>query len=126
MEIPFPKLSVRDRGLKPEQVKTDDSCRVLLEHVHGDDRHEHKDRTRKGVDQELHRYVSAALSTPDRYEEEHRDERSLKESVKKNQIQRYEDAEHGSLQDQHEDHVVLQAVLDVEAEPRRDHAEERG
>ena len=68
---------------------------ILVNEIERDNADQHQERSDRGVDEELHGRIDASLAAPDTDEEEHRDERSFKEQIKEQQIERDEDADHG-------------------------------
>src|SRR5437867_1391610 len=65
---------------------------VLVNEIERDNADQHQERSDRGVNEELHGRIDASLAAPDTDEEEHRDERSFKEQIKEQQIERDEDA----------------------------------
>ena len=68
--------------------------------VQPDDRSQHEYRCDHGVEEELDRGVNPALVSPDSDQQRHGNQRGLPEDVKEKQIQRQEDPDHRSFQDQ--------------------------
>mmetsp|Transcript_18462 Transcript_18462/g.30080 ORF Transcript_18462/g.30080 Transcript_18462/m.30080 type:complete len:613 (-) Transcript_18462:8250-10088(-) len=76
---------------------------------HADHGHQHQDRPKEGIKEELERRIDAVRPTPDPDDQEHRDQPRLKEEVEQHQIQRHEHAQHERFQQQESDHVFLDA-----------------
>ena len=79
---------------------------------HRQDGEQHQDRAEERVEEELEARIDAALAAPDADDQEHRDEAGLEEQVEENEVEGLEDADHGRLEDEEGDHVLLEPVLD--------------
>ena len=94
--------------------------------VHGDQRHQHQHRAEEGVEEELEGSVDPLLAAPDADDQEHRDQASLEEQVKEDQIERAEHAEHQRLKHQEGDQVFLDPVGHLPARQDGDRHQDGG
>src|SRR5579884_2471436 len=79
-----------------------------------EDANEHQEATENRVDHKLRGRVDAPLLSPHANQEVHGNEHRLPEDEEEEEVERYEDAQNGRLQKQHEDEKGSEAVDDHE------------
>ena len=94
--------------------------------VERQDGHQHEQRARQGVEDELDRRVDAVAAAPDPDDEVHRDQHGLPEDVEEEEIERHEHAQHARLEQQHGDRKLLPASLDRVPGGEEDERHEEG
>ncbi|MEZ5284323.1 MAG: hypothetical protein R2712_05840 [Vicinamibacterales bacterium] len=99
--------------VEPEQVEAVFTRGRVVHPREADDGHQHQHAAGHRVEDELDRGVDALVVAPDPDEEVHRDEQDVPEDVEEEEVERTEDADHGGLEDQHEDGELLHAALDA-------------
>ncbi len=87
--------------------------------IEGDDPHQHQDRSRQGIDEELQRGLDPPRSSPDPDQEIHGDQHRLPEDVEEDQVEGEEDPQDGALQNQDGDQELPDPLLDLS--PGRHH-----
>src|SRR3954469_8351767 len=80
-------------------------------HVEPNNGCEHEDRGDHGVQEELYGSVNASLVSVHADDQRHRDQRGFPEDVEEEEVERYEDAEHRRLKQQHEDEEFFYAPV---------------
>ena len=100
--------------------------RVVLE-IEGQDAEQHQHRACERVEEKLDRGVQLARAAPHPDDEVHRHQHELPENVEEEEIERDEDADHASLQQQEHRIVFLDAILHRRPGAEdRDEAHQRG
>jgi hypothetical protein len=102
---------------------------TAVPHVHRhqvEDREQHQQARGQRVDEELERRVDPARPAPDADDEVHRHEHELPEDVEEEEVERDERAEHARFQHQHEEEVLLHALLHVAEREEDDDRREEG
>jgi hypothetical protein len=78
-----------------------------------DDGNQHEHAARHRVENELHGRVDAPLVAPDTDEEVHRNQDEVPEHVEEKQVERGEHAQHGRLEQEHEDRELLDLLVNA-------------
>ena len=123
VQRPHRHLDGEGRGEGQEQpqldVRQDAAVGDDLRHREGalvdaqpQDRQQHQDRARHGVQEELDRRIHAPRTAPHADQEVHRHQGEFPEDVEQEQVQRHEHTDHAHFQQQEEDHEVLDPLLD--------------
>ena len=95
--------------------------------VQVDQRHQHQQRPRQRVEEELERCVDPARAAPDADDDVHRDQRGLEEHIEQQTIGSAEHAHHQTRQDQESPHVLGHPVGDhLPASHHHDDVDESG
>src|SRR2546425_3519933 len=94
--------------------------------VEGKDRKEHDHEPNLCENEEVQRRVSAGRSTPDSYQEEHRDDHEFPENREEQEVEGHEDTDECHLEEQEEAEECLRPVLLVPVENDRECRQQSG
>src|SRR5215472_13342074 len=94
--------------------------------VESQDRQQHDYRASQRVKEKLDGRVKTPVAAPYADQEIHRHEHHFPENVKEEEVERHEDADHAGLQQQHQNVILLSALLNCSPRGRdRQHAQQR-
>src|SRR5262249_26933340 len=94
-----------------ENVEGGLSSDLLVIKVKRQDAKQHQNGAEKRIQEKLDGRVKFSRPSPNSDQEVHGDEHHFPEDVEQNKIQRHKNAEHSRLKDQHENVVLLHAIL---------------
>ena len=117
----------RGHRMEAGQGEVIDARGLVLQEVDGQERHQHQHRAGQGVEEELDGRIQLLGAAPDADEEVHGDQHHFPEEVEEEHVLGDEDAQHGGLEHQQPEVVLLVPLLDgPEGAGHRDGADEGG